>query len=226
MDNLTAGDQVKAPGAPPPVVMRLDETKESAAMLAKKIVIIDGHPDPGEDRYCHALVNTYATAASSAGHWVRRTTLAHMELPGPHSIQDWETGDAPAVLQEAQDAIGWADHLVIVYPLWLGSMPSLLKAFFEQTFRPGFAVAHGKRRLRGGLLKGKSARIIVTMGMPAFVYRLYFFSHSLAALKRNILRFAGIGPIATTLIGGIETIGVKGRQKWLRRIERLGREGK
>jgi putative NADPH-quinone reductase len=28
---------------------------------------------------------------------------------------------------------------VIIYPLWLGAMPALLKGFFEQVFRPGFA---------------------------------------------------------------------------------------
>ena len=33
----------------------------------------------------------------------------------------------------------WADHVVILYPLWLGSMPALLKALLEQMLRPGFA---------------------------------------------------------------------------------------
>lgn len=94
---------------------------------------------------------------------------------------------------------------MIVYPLWLGSMPALLKAFFEQVFRPGFAIANGPRKSPWpGLLRGKSARIVVAMGMPAFVYRWFFLAHSLKSLERNILRFSGIGPIKETLIGSVE----------------------
>lgn len=208
-----------------PVAVRLDETKESAAMPARKIVIIDGHPDPAADRYCHALASTYATAASSAGHWIRCIAIADMDMPRVPS-KDAESEDAPPVSREAQDAISWADHLVIIYPLWLGSMPSSLKAFFEQTFWTGSITDPGKRPSRSSLVNGKSARIIITMTMPALVYRLLFFSHSIPLLKRNIRRFAGIGPTATTLIGCIEAIGFEGRQKWLRRVEKLARNGR
>jgi putative NADPH-quinone reductase len=102
-------------------------------------------------------------------------------------------------------------------------MPALLKAFLEQVFRPGFAVAAGEHGLSPGLLKGKSARIVVTMGMPALIYRLYFRAHSLKSLERNILRFSGMGPIRETLIGSVETIGDDARRKWLARLAELGR---
>jgi putative NADPH-quinone reductase len=91
-----------------------------------------------------------------------------------------------------------ADHLLIIYPLWHGTMPALLKAFLEQIFRPGFA---GRWRK---LFKGKSARIVVTMGMPAFIYRCHFGAHGLKNLKRNILRFCGVAPIKETLIGMVD----------------------
>ena len=54
------------------------------------------------------------------------------------------------------------------------------------------------------LLGGRSARLVVTMGMPALVYRWYFRAHSIKALERNILGFVGIAPIDETLIGSIE----------------------
>ncbi|MBI4001419.1 MAG: NAD(P)H-dependent oxidoreductase, partial [Nitrospira defluvii] len=69
-------------------------------------------------------------------------------------------GGVPASLSPPQEAIGWADHLLIMFPLWLGSMPALLKAFFEQTFRPGCAFEYGQAgRLPKKRLTGKSARI-------------------------------------------------------------------
>ena len=79
-------------------------------------------------------------------------------------------------------------------------MPALLKGFFEQVFRPGFAIDPGKRTLMPGKLTGKSARVLVTMGMPAIVYRWYFMAHSLLSLERNILRFVGLKPIRHSIL--------------------------
>src|SRR5450756_3185948 len=76
---------------------------------------------------------------------------------------------------------------VILFPLWLGSMPALLKGFLEQLLRPGFAFAAADgRRLPKKLLAGKSARIIVTMGLPALLYRRYIRAHRLKRLDRNL----------------------------------------
>src|ERR1700676_729879 len=107
--------------------------------MARKIVVIDGHPDPDKARFCHALAAAYAEAAQAAGHTVRRITVAETEIPILRSAQDWESGEAVPAIRQCQQAIGWADHLVFIYRLWLGSMPALLRGFFEQVFRPGFA---------------------------------------------------------------------------------------
>lgn len=130
-------------------------------------------------------------------------------------------------IREAQEAIGWAEHLVILYPLWLGTMPALLKAFLEQVFRPGFAFEMpAGAGLSKKLLSGKSARIVVTMGMPAFFYRWYFRAHSLKSLERNILGFCGIGPIKESLIGIVEAPNGARRGKWLAKTRALGRAGR
>ena len=133
----------------------------------------------------------------------------------------FESGQPPAALVPCQEAIAQADHLLVVYPLWLGTMPALLKAFFEQVFRPGFAFTLGgaawSRRL-----KGKTARVVVMMGMPALIYRWYFGAHGLKSLERSILGFCGIGPIRESLIGMIETADTAKRDKWLRKMRRLG----
>ena len=109
------------------------------------------------------------------------------------------------------------------YPLWLGTMPALLKALLEQVFRPGFAIDQAKYGWKKRL-RGKSARIVVTMGMPAFIYRWYFRAHSLKNLERNILAFSGIGPINATLIGMVEGASAK-REKWIAHMRKLGRKG-
>ncbi len=191
--------------------------------MPKSVAIIDGHPDPEPARFCHALAQAYAEGANAAGHDVTRLSLAEIDVPVLRSQRDWEDGEAPAAIRAAQKAIAAADHLVIIYPLWLGDMPALLKAFLEQTLRPGFAVKKDRLALNPGLLRGKSARIVVTMGMPAFVYRWFYCAHSLRSLKRNVLKFCGIGKIRESLIGNIEQRSMEGRTAILKGIRRLGR---
>ena len=195
--------------------------------MGNRIVVIDGHPDAGSARFVHALAGAYAQAAAGAGRTVRRLTVAETEFPILRSAQDWTEGEPVAAIRAAQQAIRWADHLVIIYPLWLGTMPALLKAFLEQTFRAGFAVpaSAADGRWPKGLLTGKSARIVVTMGMPALIYRWFYFAHSLRSLERNILRLSGIGPVHETLIGGIGTMDTTKRERWLERLRTLGRDG-
>lgn len=204
--------------------MRKNSSYMGVQPLKRCVTIVDGHPDPADGRLCHALANAYASGAIEAGHEVNRLTLAELDIPLLRSKRDWEEGKPGSCLMAAQEAIRAADHLVIIYPLWLGSMPALLKAFFEQVLRPGFAIKK-EISLSGGLLKGKSARIVVTMGMPAFVYRWFFGAHSLKCLERNILKFVGIKPIAETLIGNVEG-GPHVAAKWLANMHDLGRMAK
>jgi putative NADPH-quinone reductase len=147
--------------------------------------------------------------------------VATLEFPWLHTKEEFESGQLPPMLAPCQDAIAAADHLLVVYPLWLGTMPSVLKAFFEQVFRPGFAFSLGGKAWRRRL-KGKSARIVVTMGMPALVYRWYFGAHGLKSLERNILGFCGIAPIRENLFGMIEAVRPARREKWLETMRRLG----
>jgi putative NADPH-quinone reductase len=186
----------------------------------RKIAIIDGHPDPDPARFIHALASEYAKSASDTGHEVRRIEVASAGVGVLRSGKDWEKDEIPPEVKRAQETIVWADHVVILFPLWLGAMPALLKGFFEQVFRPGFAIGAGKRTLSPGLLKGKSARVVVTMGMPGFFYRLFFFSHSVSSLRRNILYFVGIKPVRETLIGTIDN--PASRERGLTIMRRLG----
>ena len=171
--------------------------------MTRNILILNGHPDPSSKGLCHALAEAYAEGACSAGHAVRRLDIAALQFGLLHSQTEFDrSADAPAIVG-AQEALIWTNHVVVIFPLWLGSMPALLKAFFEQMLRPGFAFVDRPRGFPIGKLKGRSARVIVTMGMPAFIYRWFFCAHGLKSLERNILRFVGISPVRSTVLGGI-----------------------
>lgn len=199
--------------------------------MKKRVLVIDAHPDRTELHLCHALADAYVEGVSQAGHSVCRIRLADLDFPLLRSRKQWVDEPLPQVLVTAQAGIQWAEHIVIVFPLWLGGMPALLKGFLEQIARPGFALARDDAHSSAAsdskekgrkLLKGKSARVIVTMGMPAWVYRWFFRAHSLKALERNILGFVGIAPIHETLVGSVEGMTPARAAKIFARLKRWG----
>lgn len=193
-------------------------------MAGQRILLIQGHPDAVTPHLCHTLAEAYAEGAQAAGHEVRWTDVARLDFPLLRSQQAWELGTLPATLQTAQDDIAWAEHLVLFFPLWLGDMPALLKGFLEQVARPGFAFsAEGNNPFGRKGLTGRSARVVVTMGMPAMVYRWYFRAHSLKSLERNILGFVGIAPVNETLVGMVDKLDEAGVKKWQGQMRALGR---
>jgi putative NADPH-quinone reductase len=187
-----------------------------------RIAIIVGHSRKGT--FCAALGEAYRRGAAAAGHDARLFVTSAMTFDpvlheGFERVQPLEPD-----LVTAHDAMLAADHLVIVFPLWYGGLPAILKGFLERVMQPDL-VEPAKQRVFVRLLKGKSARIIVTMGMPGFVYRWWFGAHALKMLKRNILGFVGVHPVRSTVLGNIEGVGAEGRRRWLAEVEAMGRRG-
>jgi putative NADPH-quinone reductase len=194
--------------------------------MRKKILIIQGHPDMSHDHLGHALAASYEKGALESGYEVRTICIANIDFPLLRTNEDFYSSEPVPVIVQCQQDIRWASHLVIFYPLWMGSMPALLKAFFEQVFRPGFAmepVDGGRRWVQ--LLTGKSAHIVVTMGMPAFMYRWFYGAHGLKGLERNILKFIGISPIKESLIGMVEE-SQEHRVRWIEKMFVYGKKAR
>ena len=194
--------------------------------MTKNILILQGHPQAQARHFGHALADAYAKGAALGGHSTQIIEMATLDWPLLRSKAQWESGELPRALAPVQEALRWSDHLVLLFPLWLGGMPAFTKGFLEQLLRPGFAFGtQAKGAMPAKLLKGRSARVVVTMGMPALVYRWYFRAHSVKALERNILGFVGFAPVRETLIGMVEGKDGAARDKWLRNLQMLGRKG-
>ena len=191
-------------------------------MKPRRILVLDGHPDADPARYLHALAAAYRKGAEEAGHEVRVIGIAGQKFPLLRTAEDFKGQPDAVAVRDAQQALLWAEHVVVLFPLWLGAMPALLKAFLEQVLRPGFAFAPGPRGLPRKLLAGRSARIVVTMGMPSLFYRLVYRAHSLKSLERNILGFCGLRPVRASIIGMVDGMSAKARRGWLDRLTRLG----
>ena len=191
--------------------------------MTRRVAIIQGHPDPHNEHFGHALAKAYAHGAKSVGHSVGRLTIAQMKIPLLQSQDDFENGEPSEKMREAQSIIQWAEHLVFFYPLWLGTMLAVLKAFLEQVLRPGFAFEYSNDPgLPKKLLCGQSAQIVVTMGMPAFFYNRFYRAHGTKSFKRNILKHCGINPVHVVTIGAVDSISPARREKWLQKLNQSG----
>ncbi|MGE0828440.1 MAG: NAD(P)H-dependent oxidoreductase [Hyphomonadaceae bacterium] len=192
--------------------------------MPKRILILNGHPDGSSSRFIHALTLAYAEGARIGGHAIRVWRLADINPQPLRDAQDFAAPPTEPALSAIRNDWEWANHVALLFPLWLGGMPARLHALFEQIARGGFVAEIDAKGWRPHL-KGKSARIIVTMGMPAFAYRLVFGGHGVKRLERSILGFAGMGPLRETLIGGVEALGAAGRARWLARVRNIGQAG-
>jgi putative NADPH-quinone reductase len=193
--------------------------------VPRRILVVIGHPDPRPKRLCRALANAYAEGAERGGHSLRLIDIAAIDFTFLRTAEEFEHGALPESLKPAAEAVTWAEHLVFVFPLWLGTMPALLKAFLEQVMRPGVAFAYHKEGegFPKTLLAGRSARVVVTMGMPGLFYRLWFMGHGISGMRRNILNFVGIKPVRETLFGMVGSGGEKKHDKWIERMRQLGK---
>ena len=192
-------------------------------MEMKKILIIHGHPD--EESYCRALGKSYRMGAISAGAEVQEINISELKFNPNLEFGYRKRTELEPDLIKAQEKIKWAEHLVIIYPLWWGGMPALLKGFFDRTFLPGFAFQKRENSVWWDkYLTGKSARVITTMDQPAWYHWLIYGEPAHKAMKNMILGFCGIKPVKITSIGPIRLSTEEYRKKNLEKINQMGQK--
>src|SRR4030065_664403 len=72
------------------------------------------------------------------------------------------------------------------------------------------------------LLKGRTARLIVTLNTPPLFYRLLFRRAGHITMKRSILEFCGIAPVNITDVGPMKNSSAEKREKWIQQARILG----
>ena len=190
--------------------------------MSKKILVILGQPQ--RRSYGGALAQAYIEGAREAGAEVKEMFLGDLQFNACANASQPPAGLEPD-LQRAQEAIRWADHLVFVYPIWWGTIPALLKGFIERAFTEGFAVKfRDDSPWWDRLLKGRSARLIVTMNTPSFIYRWMFGRPGHNTMKKTILEFCGVKPVRITEIGPVRNSTDAKRQKWLVQVREIGKQ--
>jgi putative NADPH-quinone reductase len=190
-----------------------------------KILVVVGHPQ--RSSLCEALAQEYVRGARGAGHDVTLLCLADLTFDpilreGYRRVQELEPD-----LDRAARNLADCDHLVLVFPLWCGDMPALMKGFIERILQPSLiARRNTEGAMNWRLFSDKTAHIVMTMGMPVSVYRLWYGAHALKLLKKNILQFIGIKPVHETLFGMAADVPREKREGWLKQMHALGAQAK
>lgn len=189
--------------------------------MKKNVLIIHGHPV--QDTFVDRLTEQYKEGVKLSGSEIRELILKNLSFDinfheGYRGNQELEPD-----LKNAQELIAWADHLVFFYPNWWGTYPAMLKGFIDRTLLPGFAFKYRKGNpLPEQLLKGKSARLVVTMDSPVWYYYLVQGAPGHNSMKKSILHFCGVKPVKITSLGPMRNSSEKQRKNWLVKMYKLG----
>jgi putative NADPH-quinone reductase len=168
-----------------------------------RILLVNGHPDPRPERFCAALCDAYLQGARAAGHCIEAIAFGSLPIDDEPRQESLGNLDALKMLREC-------DKLVAVFPLWLDKPPPLLTWFFELGACDADEAA------------ARSARLIVTMAMPAFIHR------SLRRARGSVaegISLPGWQTSTIDLVGCVHALSPEQREDWLVRLRQEGRKG-
>lgn len=190
--------------------------------LKKRVLVIDGHPDP--ESFCASLGEQYVAGARLAGHLTMHLRLRELNFDPNLKYGYRIPYELEPDLLLAQDCIKAADHIVIVSPVWWGSVPALLKGFLDRVMLPNFAFKFSDDFffIWKPLLTGRSGRLLLTMNLPQHLTRPISGQPTINALKYLTLGFSGIWPIRTRTYWPAEHVPEEVHQFWLARAKMLG----
>jgi NAD(P)H dehydrogenase (quinone) len=188
----------------------------------KRILVINGHPD--KLSLCNELAHSYKKGADAAGADCMLVNLSDLKFNTNLSTGYRERAALEPDLIEVQQEILDAEHIVFVYPNWWGTYPALMKGFFDRILLPGYAFSYRKNSLMvNKLLKGKSARLMVTMDTPKWYYSIFRHSPGHHSMKSGILGFCGIKPVKITSFGPVISSNEGERMEWILKAEKMGK---
>ncbi|WP_170203851.1 NAD(P)H-dependent oxidoreductase [Alkalicoccus chagannorensis] len=124
-------------------------------------------------------------------------------------------GRYPPELEEAQDQLREADHVLFFFPVWWGGFPAAGKGFIDRVF------AYGKAHELEGeepipLLTGKRASLFFTTGTPPEVFEEKgFYDQTVGAIRDQLLEFCGLELHTVKHFGDVHQASDEDRQKML-----------
>ena len=179
-------------------------------------LIIDGHPDARS--LTAELARRYAAAHGDA----RILALRDLDFDPSLRFGYRERMPLEPDLIEAKRALAEARTVAVFTPLWWGSVPALLKGFFDRALLPQQEYRYSTRGMPEGLLTAANGRLFLLADTPWFLTPFTGLPAQ-THVARGTLRFCGIRAVRTTRMLGVKDARPERIASWLSRAESLGR---
>ncbi|MGX1111523.1 NAD(P)H dehydrogenase (quinone) [Pseudoalteromonas sp. MBR-15] len=186
----------------------------------KRILVINANPKLTS--LCKSLAEQYAAVA------IKKHDVKHVNIGDLNFEMNLAEGydkviDLEPCLADLQEKILWSEHIVIVSPVWWGTMPAKFKGAIDRVFLPGFSFKYVEgKSIPKKLLKGRTSELLITLDTPAFWYKYIQGNVIYKNFKHCILDFSGIKNKTTTYFGPVINSSSNKRKVWLEKAARLG----
>lgn len=192
-------------------------------------LIVFNHPYGGS--FCGAILAAVERGLKTGGHKCRVINLDQDDFdPVMRSKDLLAFVGAGRAGEDALDAIDdqvreykehleWAEHLVMIFPIWWMTTPAMTKGFIDKVIFPAIAYDMKDGRLVSRLSLRK-VTVITTMNTPADIYREVFGNPLEGSLIKGTFRQIGIENIEWTSLSEVKQVSRGQREAWLEEIER------
>lgn len=187
----------------------------------KRILIINGHPN--KESFNFALADAYKKGAELSNTTISQINIIDLNFnPNLENAYSKETV-LESDLLDAINKVKQAEHIIWIFPIWWSGYPAVMKGFIDRIFLPNIAFKYNKgKTFPEKLLKGKTARMIITSDTPYWYYNYVMKKPAINQLKKGTLEFCGIKPVKLTFISPIKGSSSDFRIKWLDKVKILG----
>lgn len=192
-------------------------------------LIVFNHPYGGS--FCGAILAAVERGLKTGGHKCRVINLDQDDFDPVMRSKDLlafvGAGRAGAdaldaiddQVREYKEHLEWAEHLVMIFPIWWMTTPAMTKGFIDKVIFPAIAYDMKDGRLVSRLSLRK-VTVITTMNTPADIYREVFGNPLEGSLIKGTFRQIGIENIEWTSLSEVKQVSRGQREAWLEEIER------
>jgi len=178
-------------------------------------LVIDGHPNP--DSLTASIAQRYATGHGDA----RVIALRDLDFD-PHMRFGYrQRMPLEPDLADAKQAMREAKSIVIATPMWWGSVPALLKGFFDRALLPQQEYRYNSLGFPEGLLRGRRGRLFLLADTPWYVAPLLGLPAATHVAK-STMKLCGVKPFQVNRLLGVQGADEAKIERWLDDAERRG----
>ena len=189
--------------------------------MPKRVFIWVAHPKAGS--LCSALADAYQAGLEANGAETIRMELSEMDFD-PH-FEGYDGHEPPHEpdLVDWQEAIRWADHVMIIHPYWWGAMPTTAKAVLDRALTPGFGFRYHRKGMGWDkLLKGKTAEGIITSDTPPLLDTVLYRKPARRVLRNQVFGFCGMKVRRVVQLGSVKLASKAKIDSWFTQVRRMG----